>query len=851
MIKQRLKSGLSKVRGLAREYKRVRDNVDSRLNKSVAHARVDEYSSIRKSSKLDDRTIMYESFMGRGITDNPYAFFKLLLADSRYKDYTHIWCIQDPVSCAQSMELYADYPNVHFVLRHSTEYFQALSSAKYLINNVTFPSYFIKREGQVYINTWHGTPLKSMGYQQTRGNTATANTERNFLQADYLLSANSIMTDMYLSSYKLKGILPGCIIEEGYPRNDLLLNTPRSEIIDKLRLYGIEVEDGKEIILYAPTWRDSTPAAALQNAEDYLSFRAELESHLGDQYQVLIKPHQFVYNVVKDYEQYDGLFVPSTIDSNEFMSLVDILISDYSSIFFDYMVLSRPIFFYITDADTYAESRGISFDLDSLPGPYTNNLDELVSYIKDLDASKASYAAQYEDLAATVCAHDDGNVTQRLIDYIFDGVGDLRVFRDNHEKKRLLISIGLMYENGVTHSFLSLLNSFDYSEWDVTAYVSRNVRDTEMARKINEDINPNVRVLTRTGPVDSNRRELIRREFIETQGLFSKFWKRLYPYDVLRNEFSRAFGNASFDYIVDFSGYGALLMPMLGTGEAIKKSVWLHNDILADMNRTVLGKKPNFTNLRFVVSSYPEYDHLVSCGRSVMEVNRSNLATDETYSRFRFAKNTIDLTRFKECAQENEVFSMNEREYYMTTNLDDLKACSPAFFFEMPQSENMNFVTMGRMSTEKNHLTLIEAFSRFVVTQPNARLYLIGGGPLEITIRERIKDLGLEEHVILTGRLQNPYAVMKRCDCFILPSLHEGQPLVLLEARACGLPIIVSNFSSVKDSLFPNGQLLIEPTEESIYEGLSAFARGEVPTFEFDVERYNREAYQEFIDAIM
>lgn len=91
---------------------------------------------------------------------------------------------------------------------------------------------------------------------------------------------------------------------------------------------------------------------------------------------------------------------------------------------------------------------------------------------------------------------------------------------------------------------------------------------------------------------------------------------------------------------------------------------------------------------------------------------------------------------------------------------------------------------------------------------------------------------------------------MKRCDCFILPSIHEGQPMVLLEARACGLPIIVSGFSTVKDSLYPNGQLLIGNDEESIYEGLVKFIEGKVPQCDFKLSDYNKEAYHEFIKAV-
>lgn len=844
-----------KIRGLAK-YNSPRDTkriVDTRIAKSIGQQRAARYATIRKSARIDEKAILYESYWGRGIIDNPYAIFRRLLEDPAYSDYTHYWCIDDFEDCAASMAWFASYDNVVFVEVHSDEYMKALSSAKYLVNNVTFPTYFVKNEGQVYINTWHGTPLKSMGYEQAGGNFESANTVRNFLQADYLIAANSIMTSMYLESYKLRGILPGTVVEAGYPRNDLLLRSERDEILQKLHVYGIDVDPEKQVILYAPTWRQGTQTKAIVNGEELLDFKKTLEEHIDtSRYQVLIKPHQFVYNALKDDETYRGLLVPSTIDSNEILSICDLLISDYSSIFLDYMAVRRPILFFIQDADRYAAGRGLKYDLDELPGPYTNSITELARYIEDLDALQSEYAERYEAIRSVVCEHDDGKVTERLIPLLIEGQSEgLRVFGGEHTKKRLLLSVGTMLENGIVHSFLSLLNAFDYDEWDVTAYVSSYANDNEMTRKINEDINPNVRVLRRVGPIVGSPTAQVRREFLEQFGLENKLVDALYPDDILELEFKRAFGDASFDYIVDFCGYSRFFSPMLLKGTAKKKSVWLHNDIDADMHRVVLGKMPNLISLRLVKSLYPRYDHLVSCGKSVMEVNREKLSTPKTYDKFTFAKNTLDALRLKNSEEESDVFEIAGREYLLIGNLTGEYPCSTITYLPLPEQDTMSFVTMGRFSTEKNHAALITAFARFAESRPYARLYIIGGGPLEDKTRKLIAELNVRDSVILTGRLRNPYAVMRRSSCFILPSLHEGQPLVLLEARACGLPIIVSNFSSVKDSLVPNGQLVIEPTVEDIYEGMLSFERGEVPVAPFDIDEYNHEAYQEFVNAIV
>jgi len=297
----------------------------------------------------------------------------------------------------------------------------------------------------------------------------------------------------------------------------------------------------------------------------------------------------------------------------------------------------------------------------------------------------------------------------------------------------------------------------------------------------------------------------------------------------MRREYRRLFGGAEFDYAVDFNGYGMMNTALIAYGSAGRKALWLHNDIRADMNRKVDGKKPLLKGLKFNISLYPMYDALVSCGRSVMEVNRKNLATKATYDKFTYAKNTTNADRVRALIDEEDHGS------------------DPVFDVDKKKT---NFVTMGRMSTEKNHPALIDAFAAYLKDYPDSALYMIGSGPLQDEIENKIEKLGLRDNVILAGMMYNPFALMKECDCFVLPSIHEGQPMVLLEARQCGIPVIVSNFSTVTDSLIPDGQLLIEPDADSICRGLKAFREGKVPKVDFDVDAYNREAYEEFVRAV-
>lgn len=843
-------NALRKIKTIRQEWETIKKESRVFLNQTGTRRASVKFAEAYKRAKIDDKKILYESYWGRGMIDNPYAIFLELMSRERYRAFTHVWVLDDFEKNQPALQEYRENPNVRFVLFGSDEYFYELASAKYLINNTTYPQYFAKKEQQIYINTWHGTPLKSMGYEVKGGNSSSANTVRNFLHADYLLSANERMTRMYLKSYKMEGLLPGKIIEEGQPRNDLLFHERKDAVYKKLEQYGITADRNKKVILYAPTWREAQEGGLKVNPEELLEVKKKLEEIIGkNQYQILIKPHQYVYQQLKDRKEYRNLLVPSSVDPNELMILADMLISDYSSIFLDYLVLNRPVLFYVPDLEHYKEMRGLNIRLDELPGPCSDRISDIAENIRDIETVQEQFKEKYQRMRQRICGKDDGKVCARIVDTIFEKSRKCSVVTGQHDKKRLLISCGGLAENGITHSFLSLLEQIDYDEWDVTALVGDDPKDQAKHRKVNE-MNQNVRALVLCGFRASTLKEEQRRIITVRHGLYHSVWKRICPWEMYDREYRRIVGMAEFDYIVDFQGYNVILTSVLSRGKAKKKSIWLHNDILADMNKKVNGKKKNWECLHYNVSMYPYFDFLVSCSREVMKVNREKLAVKETYQKFRYAKNTVNQKRMEYYLRHQETIKIKNREYLMKNESQTGWDSKRVDVIRLPERENINFLTMGRMSVEKNQTALIHAFSRLHAEYEKTRLFIIGAGPLEKKIRECISNLDLCPYITLTGNIENPFAFMKRSDCFILPSIHEGQPMVLLEARACGLPIIVSDFSTVNDSLYPDGQLLIGTDEESIYNGLKTLIEGTVPKCKFDLGTYNQEAYEEFQMAI-
>ena len=183
--------------------------------KSAAKRRRSRYATYYKKYKVKNNVILYESYVGRSMICNPYAIFKAFQDEVSFRKYVHVWSIETEEELARLESLYADIPNVKFVIRHTDEYLKYLASSKYLINNNTLPFYFTKKSEQIYVNTWHSITVKTLGYDMKDGKVAVANTIRNFLSADYLISPCKFTTKIYRDSFKLDGIYEGKIIEEG------------------------------------------------------------------------------------------------------------------------------------------------------------------------------------------------------------------------------------------------------------------------------------------------------------------------------------------------------------------------------------------------------------------------------------------------------------------------------------------------------------------------------------------------------------------------------------------------------------------------------------------------------------
>ncbi|WP_093613581.1 bifunctional glycosyltransferase/CDP-glycerol:glycerophosphate glycerophosphotransferase [Streptomyces indicus] len=294
-------------------------------------------------------------------------------------------------------------------------YWTALARAKYLVNNVNFDRRLVKRRGQVLIQTQHGTPLKHMGLDLQDRPAAARDMDFGQLMAsadkwDYVLSANRHSTlvweRVFPASYQ--------VLEYGYPRNDRLLQASSHEVARLRETLGIP--EGSTAILYAPTYRDyRTTQRTPVDLERMLR-------ELGPRFTVLTRAHHS-YEAPLAAGESARLIDVSAHPSIETLCLAsDALVTDYSSLMFDYANLDRPIVVYADDWEAYEAARGTYFDLRAFPpGTVARSEDELI----DIFATGHWRGSRSAQLRAAFrerfCAYDDGRAAERVVRHLFLG----------------------------------------------------------------------------------------------------------------------------------------------------------------------------------------------------------------------------------------------------------------------------------------------------------------------------------------------------------------------------------------------------------------------------------------------
>lgn len=361
---------------------------------------------------------MFISFHGRGYSDNPRAVYEQLINDEEFNKYEFIWALKNPDIIT------FDHTRTKTVKYRSLKYFYYLGVCKYWVFNCRMPEYIVKKKAQIYLQTWHGTPLKRLAHDiEVPEDTSFFRSEISFEEMtkaydidvekyDYMISPNSFTTEVFQSAFRID---KDKLIETGYPRNDILSNKTDKQVEEIKHKFNIPLD--KKVLLYAPTWRDNSYIKSGYTFELLVNFYKWKEI-LGDEYVIIFKPHYLISNKFDLSELEDFVYsLPTTVDISELYLISDVLITDYSSVFFDYAVLNRPIYFYMYDLEEYREElRGFYLDIKTeIPGAVYTQEEDMLLGIKNqqFDYQKLNdFNLRFNNM-------EDGEAARRVVDIVF------------------------------------------------------------------------------------------------------------------------------------------------------------------------------------------------------------------------------------------------------------------------------------------------------------------------------------------------------------------------------------------------------------------------------------------------
>lgn len=792
----------------SREFFRP-DGMDvKQLTKSQYTRRRMRYAEYMERLPVDSKAILFESFWGTRISDNPLALYNYLNADERFAEYTFYWTYQESTEVPRSL---SDDGRTVLVKYGSEAYDRVLATSGTLVNNTSFVEYFQRRAGQKYVNTWHGTPLKTLGRRINTGILEHANVARNFMQTTLLALPNEHTAETLIRDYDVSAVSASEWRVTGSPRLDALNASTSEELLATRKKLGISEEDGRRIVFYAPTWRGSADnrSADAEICREALSAIAKDSGNI-----VVFRAHHLVESGVAIADA-RVIVAPSTLDTYEIMSVADVLVTDYSSLLFDFLVTGRQVISYQPDLVKYRDERGLYLEPSDVINEVANSPGELESLLE-----RESFTPDnlYKRSQLKFCDYEDGLSSQRIADYIYAGGASHGRVRSKGAAKRVVFFESLI-PNGIRSSFLNLCNTVDPDEYDFTVALDvQAVRDNEDRADGLQMLPEHVSVIGRIGAMHTTMEERYAlNQYASRLGDVSPALTSL-VHSAYEREFRRVFGVPQPETLfVDFEGYSRFWNALIayGTPDTNGNGVILHNQMDREM-------EVRFPHLAEIIRNYGAYDSIASVARSISDGNKkaARALSVPLRSEPLVVHNIIDVRSIKE------------------------RAARPESEWSRDSTAFPKLVSAARVSPEKNHVLMVDAFWEVKRQYPQAELVILGDGPSMSTVRNRIDRLGLSESVHTPGFVNNPMPTIAESDLFFLTSAHEGQPMVLFEAMALGLPIVTTPVPGCVEAIEEGEGAVADPNPKALAKAV-AEVLSEKTSFTFSGAEYNSRALAE------
>jgi len=811
---------------LIRKILRIYKPVDARLRRFAPYAKLSRRLQKRISARPGNRsltkpdaaayvenlgqvvprkdTILFECYWGGKFADNPLAMYRELVKTQPRGKFRILWTAKNPETAPPEI---SENPDVTLVKLGTREYGLALLEAGYLVNNVTFPAYFIRQPAQRYCNTWHGVPIKAMGRDMNAPLISMANSQRNFLQSDVLLEMGDYYRWATIRPYFADKLAAGALVPCGAPRIDDVL-APKVAAAELRSRFGIAAH--QKVVLFAPTWRGDSTKISKGAFDDQAKLFAQIAKALGDGHFVIFSAHQ-MFRTAAAAAVPNGKILPEEENINDVLTIVDVMVSDYSSIIFDFLPVDRPIVLFTPDLEEYRQSRGLYLGPEDLPCANATSLSALIAAIKA--GKRPSEFGDISPMRARYVPYEDGHAAAKALSALLAPPNEAAAAQEN-KRIRLLIAPGGMMPNGITTSLKNLIANLDYDRFDPYILIDAPIMDQETKRieQMNE-FDPRCNWILRCGDtLIKDAEKSVYHGFRVGTPLQSAEDMALIR-EIFSREARRLMGDKVFDVAIEFGGYAPYWAGVIACSNARRKVCYQHNHLWAEYKNPSASR--NQMQLYSVFELYRWYDQIVAVSDETREVNESHLA--QFYPKDMVAKtvrNAMNSRRVKDRARQSITL-----------------AHPPASaLFQDP--DLFRFIALGRLSPEKRYDRMIGALAKIAPDYPNAVLMICGSGPLENDLKALVMKLDLQTQVQFLGQVLNPYPLLARADACVMSSDYEGQPMALLEALCLETPCIGTDIPGIRSVLKDGRGHIVKPNVDALAEAMRAAIEGRLPALQ-------------------
>lgn len=776
---------------------------------NMGYFTVMKYPIYLNTLKINEDLILLESQHGLEIDGNIYYIAKELLSNPVYSRYTICISARNRKVKQRILERFVDIDcsRLKIVKFASYAYYRMVASAKYLINDNTFKSFFVKRDEQIYVNVWHGTPLKGLGKSDFENLNAIGNAQKNFFMADYLLYPNEYTRDHMIEDYMVENLSNAKVLIGGYPRNTAFFNEGSRAAIREKENFG-----SKSVYAYMPTWRSET----FENQEKLESVLREIDRSLQDNELFYIKLHPIATERIKLRKYRHIRPFPEQYETYEFLNAVDCLVTDYSSVMFDYANTGRKIVLYTYDEEQYCSLRGMYMELEALPFAKVRTNDALFNELRN------GVVGDYSELRNSLCRYDSADAAEAICrrTILGEDAGFVEGEIPHNDKDNVIIYSGNLAPNGVTLSLLSMLRQLDTSKYNY--YLTFTGSQTEDYKSVLYSLPNGVKYISCVGKMNATFTEKVAIILYGMRRMsFDRFLKRTEK--AYKLEYRRIYAHNTFATSIQYSGYNyKKILSFLDHGG--NRIIFVHNDMKREIETR--GNQREEV-LRY---SYPKYERVVAVSQEIGKKTQDFIGRLDNLS---VIHNLIDVDGIIRK-------SKMDVSYKDSTILNVV----PEEIDRILKSDAFKFVNVGRFSPEKGHERLIRAFDKYYRKNRNSYLIIIGGnqwmGTYDMLRDKLLPKLDCHNNVVMILDVDNPFAIMNRCDGFIFSSLYEGFGMVLMEAAALEMPVASVELEASKPFLLENGGHVVENSEEGVYEGLEWLASDKAVRMHADFRKYNQ-----------